>query len=220
MQTKDLRTGVAYEYATGSRYKRFGSDGAMFVLSTGLYKNVWRAGRDETPFVEYSKGGRLGYQESTGLLVIRFRNAGYSADADKVLAILSKVTLEQVYESNMQMPARVVKELNALDSLIQVEVTIVLPRYLKGDWYRLKAEYEADLSAAKVAGETALVEAEARLARWEELGRVSEEMTGRKPWMFGGPPNSTTVTVSLEYLEALVAIAKTALPTLQAEGDS
>jgi hypothetical protein len=220
MQKTELRTGVAYEYTTGSRWKRFGSNGAMFVLSTSLYKNVWRAGQGEAPYVEYSKGDRLGYQESTGLLVIHFRNAGYSAFTDEALKILSGVTLEQVYENNMRLPADVVAALDVFDGAIQAEVKIVLPRYLKGDWYRLQAEYEADLSAAKVAGEQAMVEAETRHARWEELGRVSESLIGRKPWSFGGPPTGTTETVSLEYLEALVRAVQSAQKDTGVQSDA
>lgn len=209
MQTKELQTGVPYVYSTGSKYKSFGSDGAMFVLSTDTYRTVNRPRATELPIVP-CPSGKGGYMEGTGILVILFRNMNWSPVAEKVRKILSKVTLAQVEAAGMQIPSKVIKALDALDESVLVSLTVVLPRYLKGDWDTLSAQHEQDLIVAQAAAQKARAEAADRQARWEEISRVSEQMIGRKLSVYGSPSGHTT-TVSLEYLEALLRVAQSTL---------
>lgn len=216
MQIKKLKTGVAYEYST-SNNSQFGSKGAMFVLSTDTYKTVRRPLPTELPFVP-CPSGKAGYMEDAGILVILFRNMGWSAVAEQAAKILSTVTLEQVEAHGMQIPAAVQRKLDKLDGSIEASLTVVLPRYLRGEWDELAAQEKARKAQAQEVYEQVREEAAERKARWAEVARVVEALTGDK--MFGHRswvPEGPAESVRLTDIEALVAVAKAALPLLRAE---
>src|SRR6185503_19685597 len=103
METRKIKTGVAYEYSTGGRYRSFGSKGAMFVLTKDVYRTVRRPRLGELPFAP-CPSGKPGYMEDSGILVIYVRNAGYSEAFEAIRKVVSKVTLAQVEAAGMQMP--------------------------------------------------------------------------------------------------------------------
>ena len=122
----------------------------------------------------------------------------------------------------MRLPEGIWDQLEFVDTGIAAEVTVVQPRYLTGDWDTLYAQHREELVAANAAAAKAMAEAEENVARWDEVSRVVERLTGEKMFYFGSP-NTSTATVRLADLEALIVIAKAALPKFTAkdvQGDS
>ena len=222
MQIRLIRTGVAYEYST-SNNAGFGSKGAMFVLTTDVYKTVRRPLPTELPLVP-CPSGKAGYMEDAGMLVILFRNMHWSAVADEAAKILSQVTLEQVEANRMQIPSAVMRKLDKLDGSIEVSLTVVLPRYLRGEWDTLAAEERSRSERAQDVFAQVREEARARQERWAEVARVVELLT-EKP-MVGHlvmMPEGETAQIKLTDMEALVTIVRAALPKFTAkdvQGDS
>lgn len=208
MRTKDLKNGVPYVYDTGRRYGSFASRGVMFVLTTEIYKSVHRPLTGEAPYVPLM-GRKPYYRESSGILAIHVSDYRWEEFASEIRAILSKVTLEDVQASGMRLPENLWDQLEAIDNQIVAEVTVVQPRYLKGDWDTLFAQHKESVTYAKIAAKAAEEEATARIVRWQELDRTVEQMTGHKLSPYGVPSGNRT-TVSLEYLEALLRAVQAA----------
>lgn len=214
MRTKDLKTGVPYVYDTGRRYRSFASQGVMFVLTTEVHKTVGRPLPGDPGIVPLGNGKPF-YNESSGIVVIHVSDWRWREHSAEIREVLSKVTLEDVQANGMRLPEGIWDQLEFIDTSIGAQVTVVQPRYLTGDWDTLYAQHQEDLVSANAAAATAMAEAEQNVARWDEVARVVKKLTGEDLFYFGSP-NTPATTIRLTDMEALVVIARAALPKFTA----
>lgn len=225
MQTKHIQLGTSY---ARKEHKYKSTPDQVWVLSPKTYRQDTAPREQEQVFmkVEDRKTGNGGYRYEYGLLAI-VADGWYAARkfTPEVVALLDKVTVEDVLGLNGGLPKAVLEALKEVGaSAAFVEVKVIQPRQIIQPWdeyheqerqrHEAQQEYQAEVQARN----------EEEKARMTEVIRVLNQLlvggeSPLSPWGASAPYSvneffgtNDSLTVGLADLETLVGLLKHDLP--------
>lgn len=211
MKAHEVEVGRPYFFETSRTYTSTYGDGLVILLTTSTYRESLVG---SPRFLIHERGDQVPRGRRTGMLALKVRQA--SSVKPEQIELLQSVSLLDVAENLYEVPKHVQEQITGY-----VEVTVVLPRYLVGDWSEIVSARVAQEQAERKRQRAEQDEALLRTERWEDVFGVIEKLKGEttreyRLTEFGTPEH---MKIRLEDMEMLTGLAKKVLPHLFEKSD-